>query len=57
MSSKLNKLNKPTRATWIHLGLYYKKGVQDFVYFYDEPTTQWIKSTKLWSEVLLGEMV
>ena len=55
--SPIVSVNKPPRATWSHLGLYYKKGLRDFVYFYDEPTTQWIKSTKLWSDVMLGEMV
>lgn len=51
------KLDKPMGAQFYHFGLYYKKGVQDFVYFYDEPTGQWVKSSKDWYEVSAGEVV
>ncbi len=48
---------KPKYAHYLHDGLYYKKGVHDFIFFYDEPTSQWVRSSKQWFEVQQGVRV
>lgn len=48
-------MKAPKGAKYIHDGIYYKKGVHNFVFRFH--IDKWVRSSKAWAEVIGGKHV